>query len=399
MIDIQTLQDAIDCGILPLDETFLRQQLEMSKRERILKNHPFAIKQQTNGRWQTYYREPDGKKRICIQLATKEKVEDRLVALYKEAENNEKLTLNKLFDEWIRYKETVTESDNTILRHKQQYRKYLQDSDLFQKELKKVDHLSLQSFANKMIKDNKMSSKQWQNVKTILNGMFGYAMDKEMISSNPMDRLKISVKFRQIPRKTGKTETFNTAELNDLTHYLEEKFHETEDIIYLAVELNFLIGLRVGELVALKWDDWTDMTHLHVCREETRNQKKKKYLIVEHTKTHQDRYVPMIPKAISLLSRIREYTCDEKYIFVRESGRVSSRQVSYVLERYAKDTGNPIKRTHKMRKTYASALNANGVPVDAIRECLGHSNLQTTMSYLYNPLTDEETYERIKKAL
>jgi len=70
-----------------------------------------------------------------------------------------------------------------------------------------------------------------------------------------------------------------------------------------------------------------------------------------------------------------------------------------VLEKYAKDTGNPIKRTHKMRKTYASALNANGVPVDAIRECLGHSNLQTTMSYLYNPLTDEETYERIKKAL
>ena len=52
-----------------------------------------------------------------------------------------------------------------------------------------------------------------------------------------------------------------------------------------------------------------------------------------------------------------------------------------------------------MRKTYASALNANGVPVDAIRECLGHSNLQTTMSYLHNPLTDEETYERIKKAL
>ena len=60
---------------------------------------------------------------------------------------------------------------------------------------------------------------------------------------------------------------------------------------------------------------------------------------------------------------------------------------------------NPIKRTHKMRNAYVSALNTNGVPIDAIRESLGHSNLQTTMSYLYNPLTDEETYERIKKAL
>ncbi len=399
MMDIQTLQAAIDCGIVKLDEAFLRQQLEMSKRERILKNHPFAIRQQTNGRWQTYYKDPDGKKRICIQLSSKEKVEDRLVALYKEAENNEKLTLHKLFNEWIAYKSTITESDNTILRLKQQYRKYLEDTPLFRSELKKVDRLTLQSFANQLIKDNKMSSKQWQNVKTILTGMFGYAMDKEMIDRNPMDRLTISVKFRQIPRKTGKTETFNTTELRSLNHYLEERFKETGDVIYLAVELNFLIGLRIGELVALKWEDWIDMTHLHISREETRNQKTREYCIVDHTKTHQDRYVPLIPKAISLLSRIREYSYGEEYVFTREDGRINSRQVSYVLEKYAKETGNPIKRTHKMRKTYASSLNANGVPIDAIRECLGHSNLQTTMSYLYNPLTDEETYERIKKAL
>ena len=52
-----------------------------------------------------------------------------------------------------------------------------------------------------------------------------------------------------------------------------------------------------------------------------------------------------------------------------------------------------------MRKTYASNLNASGVPVDEIRELLGHSNLSTTMGYLYNPLTEKETYERIKAAL
>lgn len=44
-------------------------------------------------------------------------------------------------------------------------------------------------------------------------------------------------------------------------------------------------------------------------------------------------------------------------------------------------------------------LNVSGVPVDEIRELLGHSNLSTTMGYLYNPLTEKETYERIKAAL
>lgn len=52
-----------------------------------------------------------------------------------------------------------------------------------------------------------------------------------------------------------------------------------------------------------------------------------------------------------------------------------------------------------MRKTYASRLNANGVPLDAIREQLGHSSLSSTLGYIYNPLTEKETYKLIAKAL
>ena len=55
--------------------------------------------------------------------------------------------------------------------------------------------------------------------------------------------------------------------------------------------------------------------------------------------------------------------------------------------------------SHKIRKTYASRLSANGVPIDCIRENLGHSNLATTLEYIYNPLTESETYELIKNAL
>ena len=55
--------------------------------------------------------------------------------------------------------------------------------------------------------------------------------------------------------------------------------------------------------------------------------------------------------------------------------------------------------TYKMRKTYASLLSANSVPLDAIRELLGHSDLQTTLGYIYNPLTDSETADLIAKAL
>jgi len=78
---------------------------------------------------------------------------------------------------------------------------------------------------------------------------------------------------------------------------------------------------------------------------------------------------------------------------------ITSRQIAYVLEKYAQRNDLKTKSTHKMRKTFASNLNANGVPIDSIRELLGHSELNTTLGYIYNPLTEKETYDLISKAL
>ena len=226
--------------------------------------------------------------------------------------------------------------------------------------------------------------------------MYRYAVRKKYTVENLADKIVISVKFRQVVKKTGKTETYNSEELADLNKYLDSMYTETEDTIYLAVKLNFMIGLRVGELVALRWTDWTDMNHLHIMREEVRNQDTRNYEVVEHTKTNRDRFVILVPKAIGILNKISH---DSNYIFTRNGERITSRQVAYVLEKYAERKGKKTKSTHKMRKTYASKLNANGVPLDAIREQLGHSSLSTTLGYIYNPLTEKETYSLISKAL
>ena len=211
-----------------------------------------------------------------------------------------------------------------------------------------------------------------------------------------MKEVRILVKFKQVVRKTGKTETFNSDELKDLNLYLDRMYAETHDTVFLAVKLNFLLGLRVGELVALKWKDYFDINHLHIVREEVRNQITNEYEVVEHTKTNMDRFIVLIPKAIRILQKIDRQS---EYIFVRNGNRITSRQVAYVLEKYAERRGVDTKSTHKMRKTFASNLNASGVPLDCIRELLGHSDLNTTLGYIYNPLTEKETYDLITKAL
>ena len=389
----------VDNPFIEYRDSLSDQNPDREKYSLVLANHPFAITRLPNGRWQTYYQDPLKKKKIEIKLATREKVIDRLVTLYKEEKHHENITLNRLYEEWIAYKETITESKNTIVRHKQHYWKYFQDTAFFKRPLKIVDRLSLQSFANGIVKDNNLSSKEWTNVKTILKGMFEYALEKEMIQTNPMDRMKITVKFRQIQRKTGSEETFNADERALLEDYLKSRYQEKKDQAILAIRLNFYLGLRVGELVALKASDIVDGKYLHIVREESRDYETNTYTVVEHTKTHRDRFIPLVPKAIELMDEILVVSSGQEYLFAREGCRITSRQINYVLEKFASKAGLDPKRSHKIRKTVASTLNANGLPVDAIRVLLGHSNLQTTMAYLYNPLTNEETYGRMACAL
>ena len=395
LFPLSLLKDAVDCGIIPVDSVL--GMLMSTKREKIKKIHAYAITppSKEGGRWQTCYKGPDGKRRN-IKAQTEEELLDKLIPIYFQNSHIDKLTFHELYEEWLEYKKGVTNSPNTIKRHKQHYRKYFEPSLLDGRKIRYMDELLLETECNRIVKDFNLPRKEWCNIKTILNGMFEYAVRKKYLAENPMDKVKILVKFKQVVRKTGKTETYNSDELKELNLYLDRMYTETEDRAFLAVKLNFLLGLRVGELVALKWEDYCNINHLHIVREEVRNQDTNQYEIVEHTKTNRDRFVVLVPKAVNLLQKLDR---DGDYIFMRDGSRITSRQIAYVLEKYAERQGVAAKSTHKMRKTYASNLNANGVPLDCIRELLGHSSLSTTLGYIYNPLTEKETYDLISRAL
>lgn len=392
---LMVLQQALESGILSVDG--VHDMIMASKREQIKTLHPFKITppNKNGSRWQTYYKNEDGSRKTVRAQSEKELL-DKLVLLYFSQMNLDKLTFHELFQQYLEYKKVITNSPNTIKRHMQHYKKYLEPSKLHGKKLKQIDELLLEQECNRIVREFQLSAKEWSNVRTILNGMFEYAFRKSYLPVNLMDKVKITIKFRQVAKKTGKTETYNTEELEHLNKYLDDMYAETADAVFLAVKLNFLLGLRVGELVALKWSDLNDEKHLHITREEVRDQTVNQYHVVDHTKTHTDRFVILVPKALELINKIEP---QGDYIFMRAGNRITSRQVAYVLEKYAERQGTITKSTHKMRKTYASNLNAHGVPLDCIREQMGHSNLQTTLAYIFNPLTEKETYAMIADAL
>ncbi len=393
-LQLSLLKEALNYGILNADSVL--DTLMSNKREQVKKIHPYAITPPSSekGRWQTFYKKADGKRKN-IKAQTEEELLDKLIPVYLSDSHIDKLTFHELYKEWLDYKKTVSNSPNTIKRHEQHYRKYFEPSLLHNRKVVNIDELLLETECNRIIREFNLPRKEWSNIRTIIKGMYEFSIRKKYLTKNPLDNIRILVKFKQVIKKTGKTETYNSDELKELNLYLDRMYTETHDTAFLAIKLNFLLGLRVGELVALRWEDYSE-GHLHIIREEVRDQITNHYEVVEHTKTNRDRFVVLVPKAMDILKKI---DCQGDFIFMRDRNRITSRQIAYVLEKYAERQGLSIKSTHKMRKTFASNLNASGVPLDCIRELLGHSNLNTTLGYIYNPLTEKETYDLISKAL
>lgn len=393
-INLQQLQALLQCDTL--DMCNVLDMIMASKRAKIKNLHTYAITpaNSRNKYWTTYFK-PENQARQLIRGKTEEELLDKLVKLYEESENLDNLTFNRLFDEWLEYKKAMTNSVNTIKRHRQHYAKYFEPSKLHSMKLSDIDTFVLEMECNRIVKEFNLTRKAWVNAKTILIGMFEYAKRKKYITENPLSDMKITVRYKQAVKKAGNTQTYNTDELEALNKYLDMKYEETNDSVYIAVRLNFFLGLRIGELAALKPEDIMG-NQIHVVREEVRDQETNQTYVVEHTKTNRDRFVALVPQAKKLLEKL---DMGGAYLFERNGERLRARQIEYVLEKYAQQQGIEPKRSHKIRKTYASRLNAYGVPIDAIREQLGHSELSTTLSYIYNPLTEDATYSMISDAL
>lgn len=393
-INLQQLQALLQSDML--DTCSVLDMIMASKRTKVKKIHTYSITpaNSRNKYWTTYFKR-ENEPRQLIRGKTEEELLDKLVKLYEENTHLDNLTFNRLFDEWLEYKKAMTNSANTIKRHRQYYAKYFEPSKLHCMKLSDIDTFALEMECNRIVKEFNLTRKAWVNAKTILNGMFDYAKRKKYITDNPLPDMKITVRYKQVVKKSGDTQTYNTDELEALNQYLDMMYQERNDSAYIAVRLNFFLGLRVGELVALKPSDIMG-NQLHVVREEVRDQEANQTYVVEHTKTNHDRFVVLVPQAKKLLEKL---DMNGSYLFERNGERLTTRQVAYVLEKYAEHQGLGTKSTHKIRKTYASMLNAFGVPIDAIREQLGHSELSTTLSYIYNPLTEDETYSMISNAL
>ena len=235
-----------------------------------------------------------------------------------------------------------------------------------------------------------------------------------------MAGMKINTKlFVKKPKPKSETQVFLRSEQKLVAEECSFRVNRNPNCTTpIAILLNFQLGLRIGELVALKWSD-IDGNYINICRSEVEDYEfgideatnsvkviPNGYKIVEYTKSDAGmRSIYLNSEAKRLLDIIRSindncgyYSDNFILISSQRKERSNARTITTYLEKLCIAIGILNKSNHKIRKTFISSLFDNNVNIDTIRETAGHADERTSLNnYCFNQDDTKELEAKLEE--
>lgn len=144
------------------------------------------------------------------------------------------------------------------------------------------------------------------------------------------------------------------------------------------MEFLYSTGVRISEAVSLNVGD-IDMEHLELIVYGKGSKERKTYL-TESAKFYLDKYL----KERCLCERITFEELKKKPLFVgsnKNHKRMTDNGVQDMLRTLGKRAGVEMVHPHRFRRTIATDLLSKGMPIEQVRDFLGHEKLDTTLIY------------------
>lgn len=208
-------------------------------------------------------------------------------------------------------------------------------------------------------------------IRNIMSGLFTHALRHEWLDKNPIRHVRQSAKRRRRP------DVLESAEIQKLIQNLEDPYRT---MVLLAAGT----GLRIGELLALKWKDLdTELLQINLERGIF-------HQVIGGVKTEASEQP--IPVAKAMLDALDEWWMKTK--FDQPDDWIFASPVMRGQQPYWPD--NPMKRYvrpaarrcgidkrigwHTFRHSFATLLKGNGEDIKVVQEALRHADVRTTMN-------------------
>ncbi|MCD7819707.1 MAG: site-specific integrase, partial [Lachnospiraceae bacterium] len=393
------------CGIIDVD---VSDTVFLMNKKKVLDAHKFKVTPPTtpDGRWQTYIIDEKKGGRKKVSSYTEKGLYEKLYHIYFEVNA---VTLTSMYPGWIERRRDEGISPRTVRRNENHWDKYYAGNPITQIPVHKLTSEKIENFFYDVIRKYNVTAKELGNMKFIMVDMMKLAKRRHYIEVNPMLDVEVKLNACRPPRKQNdRSRVYLPDEKEKLFLALNSELERhPENTDAYAIYLLFKLGVRIGELIALKWEDIdTDGRELHIHRMESFDENDQR-IIVEYTKKkspYGDRFLPLGDYEMDIFQKVksineRYHYPDSEFIFCGKDGRTSMRKIDSRIRRLCRKVGIEAKSAHDIRRTVASEMFNNGVPVEVIRNYLGHSDIQTTFSYILDNNKKEETNKLILLAL
>lgn len=225
------------------------------------------------------------------------------------------------------------------------------------------------------------------HIRCALSKVLGTAEEWGYISDNP-------VRKTRLPRRDCNSERpiVTPQQVKRLTAALPDP---AKSIALLLV----LTGLRIGELLAVRWKnaDLDDqmLRVTEIVYEGHFDKPKTKRSV---------RAIPLCREAVSILSSLRQDACEpEQLVFATCSGRPLCRRnlLQRQLRPTCKEFGLPRITWHALRHCHATLLDVVGAPLGTVQALLGHASPEVTRQIYLHAIPEEQrrAVEKVEKLL
>ena len=276
--------------------------------------------------------------------------------------------------------------------------------------LSNIGNEDIISFSNKLLTEGrngqKLSQKTVSDILSRMKSIRRFAL----LRGYEVNYVPNAVK---IPLRQGQIRVLTSTEENKLLRYLKKHF----DLTALGILLSLFTGLRIGELCALKWSDFSfsdkefqvkrTMQRLHNLNEDTA---RKTFIEIGEPKSPSS--LRKIPIPAELMKYLKSVYVEDAYVLSGLKNKFVAELMKYLKSAYVEDSyvlsgsrdkfveprtmENRFKSVlrkcgvqrinfHVLRHSFATKCVELGFDIKSLSEILGHANVNITLNRYVHP--------------
>jgi hypothetical protein len=356
-----------------------------------------SVYQERSGRWiaaLTLTPDAHGKRRVKRKVLKSKSLANKALLELQIEHNKNSLTIrsnesvSQFSERWL--KEVLPHrgvKPSTLSNYQQMIHYYIKPS-LGNKRVSDLKSLHVLNLVNNL-KEKGLSTNTTRRARSILHNMLEMAVEEDLLPKNPVMRTSFIKKSPD--EKTRVQKSYSTQEVNNVLEVLKGSIYEG------PFRLMVCLGLRIGEVIALRWDQvlieeaklWIIRTEAHIPKllgdntwtvERIEGSTKSNRKRVLHLTSDQIKFLVDHRKAQTRLKfKYGPSWNPKRYVFTTEHGTpYAANNIRSGLKRVLIKNGLRWIRLHDLRHTAGFLAVEAGVGIEDVQDMLGHASIQMT---------------------